>query len=190
PDALSGPDKGRDGAQSLTTAQPREGAVSYRDSNRTDWFKYEVANSETLQLKFQTLDQAKGVKAECITPTGLTFELTGFDKLVVREPGSIWIRVYADQADSSGGYRLTALSSPFLGTERKGIILKYNSTSATINMGTDDGVREGLKGYIQRPDGSLVDFVVEKALRRSSTAKAKAEFKDLDLNLMVHFEKN
>ena len=190
PDALSGPDKGRDGAQSLTTAQPREGAVSYRDSNRTDWFKYEVANSETLQLKFQTLDQAKGVKAECITPTGLTFELTGLDKLVVREPGSIWIRVYADQADSSGGYRLTALSSPFLGTERKGIILKYNSTSATINMGTDDGVREGLKGYIQRPDGSLVDFVVEKALRRSSTAKAKAEFKDLDLNLMVHFEKN
>lgn len=190
PDALSGPDKGRDGAQTLMAGQPKEGAVSYRDSNRTDWFKYEVASSETLQFKFQALDQARGVKAECITPTGLTFELTGQDKLVVREPGSIWIRVYAEQADSGGGYRLTTLSSPFMGTERKGIILKYNATSATINMGTDDGVREGLKGYIQRPDGSLLDFVVEKALRRSSTAKSRSAFKDVDLNLMVHFEKN
>lgn len=190
PDALSGPDKKRDGAQLLVNAQPREGAVSFRDGNRTDWYKYDVANSETLQFKFQSLNQAQGVKAECITPTGLSFELSAQDKLVVREPGTIWVRVYADQADSGGGYSLSASSSPFIGTERKGLILKFNSTNATINMGADDGIREGLKGYIQRPDGTLVDFVIEKALRRTSTARSKNNFQDSDLSLKVHFEKN
>lgn len=189
PDALSGPDKGREGAQQLVSAQAKEGAVSFRDGNRTDWFKYEVASTESIQIKFQTLDQAKGVKGECITPTGLSFELTGQDKLVVREPGSLWIRIYADQADSGGGYKLTAFSSPFLGTERKGIILKFNTNTATINMGTEDGIREGLKGFIQRPDGALVDFVIEKSLQRTSTAKSKINFKEVDLNLPVHFEK-
>jgi hypothetical protein len=56
-------------------------------------------------------------------------------------------------------------------------------------MGTEDGVREGLKGYIQRPDGTLVDFIVEKALQRSSTAKSATIFKDMDLNLPVNFER-
>ncbi|MEN9530248.1 MAG: hypothetical protein RI932_2121, partial [Pseudomonadota bacterium] len=187
PDALSGADKGREGAQQLAVAQSKEGAVSYRDGNRTDWFRYDAATAETLQIRFQTIDQAKGVKAECITPTGLSFELTGQDKLVLREAGTVWFRVFADQADSGGGYKLTALSSPFLGTERKGLILKFNGQTATINMGIEDGVREGLKGYIQRPDGTLIDFVIEKALQRSSTAKSPTSFKDMDLNLTVHF---
>lgn len=189
PDALSGADKDREGAQQLIATQAKEGAVSYRDGNRTDWFRYDAASSETLQIRFQSIDQAKGVKAECITPTGLTFELTGQDKLVLREPGTVWFRVFAEHADSGGGYKITALNSPVLGAERKGLILKFNGHSATINMGIEDGVREGLKGYIQRPDGTLVDFVVEKALQRSSTAKSGALFKDIDLNLTVHFER-
>lgn len=190
PDALSGPDKGREGAQVLVQAQPKQGKVSFRDGNRTDWFKYDVASTESLQINFQSVDQAKGVRAECITPTGMSFELTGQDKLVVRDPGSVWIRVFADQADSAGSYNLAVVSSPFLGTERKGVVLKFNEKNATINMGTEDGIREGLKGYIQRPDGTLVDFVIEKALRRSSTAKSASTFRDVDLNLTVHFEKN
>lgn len=190
PDAFSGPDKTREGAQVLVNAQAKEGAVSYRDSNRTDWYKFDVATSETLKFKFQTSEQTRGVRAECITPTGLSFELTGQDKLVVREPGSVWVRVYAEQADSGGGYKISAESSPMVGSERKGIILKYNSNTATINMGTDDGVREGLKGYVQRPDGGLIDFVIEKALHRSSTARSKNNFAEVDLNLTVHFEKN
>jgi hypothetical protein len=189
PDALSGPDKKRDGAQLLVHAQSREGAVSYKDGNRTNWYKYEVANSESLDFKFTLSNLAKGVKAECISPTGVSFELSMQDKLVVREPGTVWIRIYADQADSGGRYTLSALSSPVAGSQRKGIILKYNSTLATINMGADDGIREGLKGYIQRPDGTLVDFVIEKALRRSSTAKSANPFQESDLNLSVHFEK-
>jgi hypothetical protein len=189
PDALSGADKGREGAQQLAPTQAKEGAVSYRDGNRTDWFRYDAASAETLQVRFQTIDQAKGVKAECITPTGLSFELTGQDKLVLREAGTVWFRVFADQADSGGGYKITAFSSPVLGAERKGLILKFNGQNATINMGTEDGVREGLKGYIQRPDGTLVDFIVEKALQRSSTAKSATIFKDMDLNLPVNFER-
>ncbi|MBM3382487.1 MAG: hypothetical protein FJY29_08620 [Betaproteobacteria bacterium] len=189
PDALSGADKGREGAQQLVTAQAKEGAVSFRDGNRTDWFRYDASTAETLQIRFQTIDQAKGVKAECITPTGLSFELTGQDKLVLREAGTVWFRVFADQADSGGGYKLTTFSSPFLGTERKGLILKFNGQNATINMGTEDGVREGLKGYIQRPDGTLVDFVIDKALQRSSSAKSATTFKQMDLNLTVHFER-
>jgi hypothetical protein len=189
PDALSGPDKKRDGAQLLVNAQAREGAVSYKHGNRTNWYKYEVPNSETLDFRFSPASQAKGVKAECISPTGISFELSAQDKLVVREPGTVWIRVYADQSDSGGGYSLSASSSPVTGAQRKGIILKYQTTFATINMGADDGIREGLKGYIQRPDGTLVDFVIEKALRRSSTAKSASKFQDSDLNLTVHFEK-
>ena len=189
PDALSGADKSREGAQQLTAAQAKEGAVSYRDGNRTDWFRYDATSAETLQIQFQGIDQAKGLKAECITPTGVSFDLTGQDKLVLRDPGTVWLRVYADQADSGGGYKLTTFSSPFLGTERKGLILKFNGNNATVNMGIEDGVREGLKGFIQRPDGSLVDFVIEKALQRSSTAKSTSTFKDMDLNLTVHFEK-
>lgn len=189
PDALSGADKGREGAQQLTIGQAKEGAVSFRDGNRTDWFKYDAAAAETLQIRFQTLEQARGVKAECITPTGLSFELTGQDKLVLREAGTVWLRVFADQADSGGGYKLSTFSSPFMGTERKGLILKFNGHNATINMGTEDGVREGLKGFIQRPDGTLVDFVIERALQRTSTAKAALTFKNVDLNLTVHFEK-
>jgi hypothetical protein len=189
PDALSGPDKKRDGAQVLVNSQPREGAVSYKDGNRTNWYKYEVANSESLDFRFTPSNLAKGLKAECISPTGASFELSTQDKLVVREPGTVWIRVYADQADSGGGYSLSASSSPVTGTQRKGLILKYHSTVATINMGADDGIREGLKGYIQRPDGTLVDFVIEKALRRTSTAKSMNDFQESDLNLTVHFEK-
>jgi hypothetical protein len=189
PDALSGPDKKRDGAQVLVNSQPREGAVSYKDGNRTNWYKYEVANSESLDFRFTPSNLAKGLKAECISPTGASFELSTQDKLVVREPGTVWIRVYADQADSGGGYSLSASSSPVTGTQRKGLILKFHSTVATINMGADDGIREGLKGYIQRPDGTLVDFVIEKALRRTSTAKSMNDFQESDLNLTVHFEK-
>lgn len=188
PDALSGSDKEREGAQKLGLAQAKEGAVSFRDGNRTDWFRYDSSAAETLQIRFQPLELAKGVKAECITPTGASFELTGQDKVVIREPGTVWIRVFADQADSGGGYRLNASNSPFLSTEKKGLILKYNKFNATVNLGTEDGIREGLKGFIQRTDGTLVDFVIERALQRSSTAKAPVEFKETDLLLPVHFE--
>ena len=189
PDALSGADKNREGAQQLTTAQAKEGAVSYRDGNRTDWFRYDASGAETLQFRFQSFDQARGVKAECVTPTGFSFELTGQDKLVLREAATVWLRVYADQADSGGGYKLMTYSSPFLGKERRGMILKFNGNNATINLGTDDGVREGLKGYLQRPDGTLVDFIIERALQRTATAKSEISFKDMDLNLHVLFEK-
>lgn len=189
PDALSGSDKNRQGAQLLINAQPKEGAVSYKDSNRTDWFKYEITNSETIHIHFKPSEEARGVKAECISPTGLSFELSGQDKIVVREPGTLWIRVSADNAESGGSYKLTALSSPLLGAERKGLILKLNRNNATVNLGIDDGIREGIEGYIQRPDGAKLDFVIEKALRRSSTAKADSAFRDEDLNLPVHFDK-
>ncbi|MEY4064024.1 MAG: hypothetical protein RIR26_232 [Pseudomonadota bacterium] len=188
PDALSGADRERDGAQQLVLAQPKEGAVSFRDGNRTDWFRYDAGSAETLQIRFQPLDLARGVKAECITPTGSSFELSGQDKVVIREAGTVWIRVFADQADSGGGYRLGASNSPFLNTEKQGLLLKYNKFNATVNLGTEDGVRQGLKGFIQRSDGTLVDFVIERALQRTSTAKSSVEFKETDLQLPVHFE--
>lgn len=188
PDALSGADKEREGAQQLQVTQSKEGAVSYRDGNATDWFRYDAQSAETLQLKFSTMEQSKGIKAECITPTGLSFHLTGQDKLVLREAGTVWIRIHADEPDSGGGYKITAYSSPFHSVSRRGMILKFNGKTATINMGIEDGVREGLKGFLQRPDGSIVDFVIEHSLQRTSKAKALTYFKNGDLNQTVNFE--
>lgn len=188
PDALSGADKEREGAQQLHVTQSKEGAVSYRDGNATDWYRYDASAAETLQLKFSTAEQSKGIKAECITPTGLSFQLTGQDKIVLRETGTVWVRVYAEQADSGGGYKISAQSSPFHTISRRGLILKYNGKTATINMGIEDGVREGLKGFLQRNDGSIVDFVIESSLQRTSKARSVSQFKSSDLNQTVNFE--
>jgi len=188
PDALSGADKEREGAQQLQATQSKEGAVSYRDGNATDWFRYDAPTTETLLLKFSPEEQSKGIKAECITPTGLSFHLTGHDKVVLREAGTVWIRIYAAQADSGGGYKISAQSSPLNSISRRGIILKYNGKTATINMGIEDGIREGLKGYLQRHDGAIVDFVIESSLQRTSKARAMSFFNSSDLNQTVNFE--
>ncbi len=188
PDALSGADKEREGAQQLQITQGKEGVVSYRDGNATDWFRYDASAAETLQLKFLPADLSKGIKAECITPTGLSFHLTGQDKIVLREAGTVWIRVYAEHADSGGGYKISAQSSPFNAINRRGLILKYNGKTATINMGVEDGIREGLKGFLQRNDGTIVDFVIESSLQRTSKARAVSFFKSSDLNQTVNFE--
>lgn len=188
PDALSGADKERDGAQQIRPAEAKEGAVSYRDGNATDWFRYDATAAETLQLRFNAMEQSRGIKAECITPTGLSFHLTGQDKIVLREPGTVWVRIYAEQADSGGGYKISAFSSPFHTISRRGLILKFNGKTATINMGIEDGIREGLKGFLQRSDGSIVDFVIESSLQRTSKARALSYFRNSDLNLTVNFE--
>ncbi|MEY2987429.1 MAG: hypothetical protein RJB13_950 [Pseudomonadota bacterium] len=188
PDALSGADKEREGAQQLQLTQSKEGAVSYRDGNATDWFRYDAPSAETLLLNFSPQEQSKGIKAECITPTGLSFPLTGQDKIVLREAGTVWIRIYAEHAESGGGYKITAQSSPFNAISRRGMILKYNGNTATINMGIEDGIREGLRGFLQRSDGSIVDFVIENSLQRTSRARAVSLFKISDINQTVNFE--
>jgi hypothetical protein len=189
PDALSGSDKGREGAHVLVHGQVKEGAVSYRNGNRTNWYKYDVLSSEFAHIEFRPNQMAKGVKAECITPTGLSFELKGQDKVVLREPGHLWIRAYADQPDSVGEFTLKITRTPSSGVVQKGMILKFNANAATINLGSDDGIQVGQMGFIQRPDGKVVDFVIEKVLQRSSTAQFKSNLQDEDLNMNVQFEK-
>ena len=178
----SGPNQTRAGADALDVAGgPRKGTVSFKEGNRSDWYRLVLPDAGIYRIEFQAQEDGVGLDAE-IFEDGLPRPLGSSETLEALRPSDLYVRIAAPEPRARGSYRLSiSPTAQPLAEEVKGHVLRFNGTHATLDLGAEDGMKVGLRGLIHRPNASSVEFVVRKVLTRSSRVEVEKELKLADV---------
>jgi hypothetical protein len=182
PERASGPNRSHGGADALLVGRPIAGRVSFKEGNRTDWHRLVLDEAGLYSLEFRPGVGGNGIDAE-IYEDGVARPLKAREDVEVLNPRNIYVRVVAPEPLSHGNYELalTPARSQPAAARWNGLILRFNGTHATLDLGAEDGVRPGLRGEVVRNDSSVVGFVIKRVLKRSSSAELEASLGPEDI---------
>lgn len=188
PESQSGENRMQSGAVRLSENSGAEGVVSFRDANRSDWLRFDPREPGFVTFDL-ILGEQSGLKAEVHSVAGPVREFTDKITLEVKNTSPLWVRVWAPEPQDAGSYRLTPRLVAAYHGDKSGIVLRFNQRSLTISLGSDDGVKEGMRGFVKRPNGQPVEFIIEKVLRRTCRARSDTKLNDTDVNLPVELRR-
>lgn len=178
----SGPNQTRAGADALDVAGgARSGTVSFKDGNRSDWYRLVLPDPGVYRLEFHTEPDALGLDAE-IFEEGSPRPLKSTEILDLLRPRDLYVRVAAPEPLARGTYRLSVGPAARAALDEvKGQVLRFNGTQVTLDLGAEDGMKVGLQGIIHRSDATAVEFVVKRVLKRSSSVEVRSALSEADL---------
>ena len=185
PDSESGANRNRDGANALPENGVVEGIVSFRDANQTDWYKYVATKAGFVTFDFLVKDETIGITAELYEKDKLLQTINGTLNIEIKNPGNYFVKVVAPKVESVGAYRLSNKSIAAFQGDKIGAVIRFHENLITINLGSDDGIKPGFRGFVRRTNGTMIEFLVERVLKRTSNARLKEKLSDSDLNLPV-----
>lgn len=186
PEVASGPNFDMNQASLLPENQTQEGSVSFREGNRTDWYKIQLNTPGTSKLQLSLLGSNQGIVTELLEEGQAPKPFTGTETIKVSRPRTFFVKIMATDPSSLVKYRLAAQTQKAQAFDKNGKILRITNDSLILNLGTVNNMQVGFKGLIERNNGENIEFVIEKVLRQTSKAKVSGSVNGADVGKSVY----
>lgn len=183
----SGPNQTKAGADVLALNEKYLAQLNAQEGNATDWMRFEAPQTPgVLQVDCKIVEGAKTAIDIQVLPKDSNLKpCTGSVFVDMQNPMEVWVKAAHGLAAPAGSYLISSKWFPVSPSIRPGIVVRLNKNMVTIDLGSEDGVKTGQRGFIRRSDASAIEFEIERVLKRSANGRIKGQVSPSDLNMSI-----